>query len=64
MHGQVRLSLLQQHIRAMDVCFKALHSLRTSKQLNQAGAKTSFCERCYGDTHAHVQPVRSFGCKP
>lgn len=48
----------------MDVCFKALHSLRMSKQLNQAVAKTSFCERCYGDTHTHVQAVRSLGYKP
>lgn len=48
----------------MGVCLKALHSLRMSKQLNHAGAKTSFCERCYGDTHAHVQAVRSLGYEP
>lgn len=48
----------------MGVFFKALHSLRISKQLNQAGPKTSLCERCYSDTHSHVQAVRSLGYKP
>lgn len=56
--SQVCLSLLQ-HIRAMDVRFKACHSFRMNKHFNQARTKISFCERCYGDTLSHVQAVRS-----
>lgn len=54
----------QQHIGAMNLFLKAIHSLRLSKQFNQAGSKTSFFERCHGDTHAHAPGVRSLSYRP